>query len=219
MIKLLLCGVDYMNRALLVCCIGILVPRSTITAQDARSDRFGLGPVIVAGWFGTNDGLFVGGEGFVRLARGSFWSVRLDGAFLTSSSGADKINAIQPNPNAGYDFRTIAKVGTLVATAIFGPASSNGLRPIYGVGGGGGATTRWGGGYYRPPGTNGAPGELATGAGPSFTLVEGGIGSEFRGLLNDRIELRAFRTFPTPPSDNQAIIGAVTWSLTIGVVW
>jgi hypothetical protein len=188
-------------------------------AQEMRSDRFGLGPAAIAGWLGTYDGVFVGGEGFVRIARGSFWNIRLDGAYLTSASTADKVDLVQPGPNQGYDTRTIGKVGTLVATAIFGPASSNGLRPIYGIVGGGGAATRWSGGSFRPPSTNGAPGEVGSGAGPSFTLVEGGIGSEFRGIFNDRIELRAFRTFPTPPSKNQAIIGAITASLTIGIVW
>lgn len=205
-------------------CIAMLAmlaafPSSPAAAQDVRPDRFGLGPAAITGWFGSYNGAFVGGEGFVRVARGSFWSVRLDGAYFVGVPTADKVNLVQPVGNQGYDTRTIGKVGTLVATSMFGPSSPNGLRPIYGLVGFGGAATRWSGGYYQPPLNSGGQGEVAVGAGPSFALVEGGIGSEFRGLLNDRIELRAFRTLPTPPTGNQAILGAIGASLTIGVVW
>ena len=183
-------------------------------AQNARSDRFGLGPAAIGGPFGSYSGLFVGGEGFVRLARGSFWSVRLDGAFFAAALGDDKINAIQ---RTGYfDDRKIGKIGTLTAIATLGPSSSNGLRPAYGLVGFGGAATRWGGGYLQNPGGQNADG---VGTGPSFALMEVGFGSEFRALLNDRIELRAFRTSPTPPTGNRAPLGSIGTSLTIGLVW
>ena len=205
-------------------CIAMLAmlaafPCTPAAAQDVRSDRFGLGPAAIAGWFGSYNGAFVGGEGFVRVARGSFWSVRLDGAYVVGVFTADKVNLVQPVGSQGYDTRTIGKVGTLVATAMLGPSSSNGLRPIYGLVGFGGAATRWDGGYYQPPSNSGRQPEAGIGAGPSFAVVEGGIGSEFRGLLNDRIELRAIRTLPTPPTGNRAILGAIGASLTIGVVW
>jgi hypothetical protein len=187
---------------------------TSAAAQDARSDRFGLGPAAIGGWFGSYSGVFVGGEGFVRLARGSFWSVRLDGAYFTAALQDDKINLIQ---RTGYfDDRRIGKVGTLTATAMLGPSSSNGLRPFYGLVGFGGAATRWGGGYLQNPG---GQNEDGVGTGPSFALLELGVGSEFRALLNDRIELRAFRTSPTPPAGNRAALGAFGTSLTIGVVW
>ena len=68
-----------MKRALLVCCIGVLVPLSTIAAQ---SDRFGLGVSGIAGSFSGYDAVLPGVEGFIRVARGTFWSARLDGAYF-----------------------------------------------------------------------------------------------------------------------------------------
>ena len=188
-------------------------------AQDVRPDRFGLGPAAIAGWFGSYNGAFVGGEGFVRIARGSFWRVRLDGAYVVAVPTEEHVNLVQPDETAGYDTRTLGQIGTLMATATLGPASSNGLRFIYGLLGFGGAATRWDGGIYQPAVNSGGQPEAGIGAGPSFTIVEAGIGSEFHALLNDRIELRAFRTLPTPPSGNRSILGAIGASLTIGVVW
>jgi hypothetical protein len=180
-------------------------------AQDVHSDRFGIGPAIVAGWFGNYSGAYAGGEGFVRIARGPFWSARVDGSYLVGLSSADKINLVQGG-NQSYDSRTLGKVGILMAAAVIGPTASNGLRPIYGLVGFGGAATRWG---ENP----GGPLPAGAGAGPSFAVAEGGVGSEFHALGNERIELRIFRTAPSPPTGNQAILGAIGASFTIGVVW
>jgi hypothetical protein len=82
-------------------------------AQDVRQDRFGLGPAAIAGWFGGYNGGFVGGEGFVRVARGSFWSLRLDGAYVVGVPTADKVNLVQPDGSQSYDSRTLGTIGTL----------------------------------------------------------------------------------------------------------
>lgn len=185
---------------------------SRAAAQDVHSDRFGLGPAVIGGWFGIYDGAFVGGEGFVRLARGSFWSVRLDGSYTVGIMTADKVNLVQPIGNQSYDYRTLRKVGTLIAAAMLGPSSSNGLRPVYGLVGFGGAATRW---AENPSGAS----ANGLGAGPSFALGEVGVGSEFHALGNERVELRAFRTSPTPPTGTRSILGAIGLSFTIGVVW
>jgi len=50
-------------------------------AQDAHPDRFGLGISGIDGSFGGYDAVMPGVEGFVRVARGSLWSARVDGAY------------------------------------------------------------------------------------------------------------------------------------------
>jgi len=108
----------------------------------------------------------------------------------------------------------------LTATLALGPSASSGLRPFYGLLGVGGAVTRWGGGGYVPPQTGTSSAVLdVSGWGPSFALVEAGVGSEFRALGGNRIELRMHRLSGHPPSGAYAPLGAVVVSLTMGVVW
>jgi hypothetical protein len=194
--------------ALIIAFAGLASSRAA--AQDGHSDRFGLGPVIIAGWFGSYSGAFAGGEGFVRIARDSFWSVRLDGSYLVSLATADKVNVVQGG-GQNVDPGALGRVGILMASVMLGPSPPNGLRPIYGLVGVGGAATRYGELAHISAGQSEA--------GPSFTILELGLGSEFRALGNNRIELRAFRTAPSPPSGNPSVLGAIGTSLTIGVVW
>ncbi len=191
-----------------------------IRAQDAHPDRFGLGVSGIAGSFGGYDAVFPGAEGFIRVARGSFWSARVDGAYY-GGQGQGANNCPVSGANSGCDDgRYIGGLGTLIATLTLGPTAGSGLRPFYGLLGGGGVATRWGGGSCSPPANScGSAVSIASGAGPSLSLIEAGVGSEFRALGGNRIELRIHRVSPSSPLGNSAPLAAVGASLTIGVVW
>ena len=191
-----------------------------ICAQDAHPDRFGLGVSGIAGSFGGYDAVFLGAEGFVRVARGSFWSARVDGAYY-GGHGQGANNCPVSGANSGCDDgRYIGGLGTLIATLTLGPTAGSGLRPFYGLLGIGGVATRWGGGSCSPPANScGSAVSIASGAGPSLSLIEAGVGSEFRALGGNRIELRIHRVSPSSPLGNSAPLAAVGASLTIGVVW
>ena len=191
-----------------------------IGAQDAHPDRFGLGVAGITGSFGGYDAVFPGAEGFIRVARGSFWSARVDGAYY-GGQGQGANNCPVSGANSGCDDgRYIGGLGTLIATLTLGPTAGSGLRPFYGLLGGGGVATRWGGGSCSPPANScGSAVSIASGAGPSLSLIEAGVGSEFRALGGNRIELRIHRVSPSSPLGNSAPLAAVGASLTIGVVW
>jgi hypothetical protein len=186
-----------------------------IGAQDAHPDRFGLGVAGITGSFGGYDAVFPGVEGFVRVARGSFWSARVDGAYYGGRGLGAKVCLVSGG-NGGCDARYIGGLGTLIATFTLGPTASSALRPFYGLLGVGGVATRWGGGY-GPSGASAV--SIASGAGPSLSLIEAGVGSEFRAFGGNRIELRIHRVSPSSPLGNSAPLAAVGASLTIGVVW
>jgi hypothetical protein len=78
--------------------------------------------------------------------------------------------------------------------------------------------TRWGGGGCSANVSRCGPGEAA-GFGPALALIEAGVGSEFRALGSNRIELRihnASRSLLIGSSGERHAVGA---SLAIGVVW
>jgi hypothetical protein len=190
---------------------------SPIVAQDAHPDRFGLGVSGIAGSFGGYDAVFPGVEGFVRVVRNSFWSARLDGAYY-GGHGLGDIVCVTSGGNGGCDTRFISGLGTLLATVTLGPTASSGLRPYYGLLGVGSVATRWGGGSCSLDVAN-CGGGIAAGFGPVLALIEAGVGSEFRALGANRIELRvhsASRSLLIGSAGEHRAVGA---SLTIGVVW
>src|ERR1035437_3635834 len=191
-----------------------------IRAQDAHPARFGLGVSGITGSFGGYDAVLPGAEGFVRIARGSFWSARVDGAYYGGHGLGDKVCLVSGQNNGCGDTRFIGGLGTLLATLALGPTASSGLRPFYGLLGVGGVATRWGGGSCSPPARS-CPSAVssASGAGPSLALIEAGVGSEFRALGGNRIELRIHRVSPSLTTGNNSELSAVGASLTIGVVW
>lgn len=191
-----------------------------IGAQDAHPDRFGLGVSGIGSSFGGYDAVFPGAEGFVRVARGSFWSARVDGAYYGGHGLGAKGCLVSVQNSGCDDSRYIGGLGTLIATFTLGPTASSGLRPLYGLLGVGGVATRWGGGSCSPSANScGSAVSIASGAGPSLSLIEAGVGSEFRALGGNRIELRIHRVSPSSPLGNSAPLAAVGASLTIGVVW
>jgi hypothetical protein len=181
-------------------------------AQDVHSDRFGLGISGISGSFGGYDAVLLGAEGFVRIARGSFWSARVNGAYYGGTGQGDKVCLVSGGNCGGADSRFIRSLSTLIATLSLGPTASNGLRPFYGLLGLGGVVIGSGG----PSCSSFAPQ-----CGPSefLALDEVGVGSEFRALGGNRIELRvhsASRSLLFLSSGEHSAAGA---SLTIGVVW
>jgi hypothetical protein len=202
-----------MKRALSVLLIGVLAIPRVSNSQDvaaAHPDRFGLGVSGITGSFGGYDAVFPGVEGFVRVARGSFWSARVDGAYFGGTPQGQKVCTLLPGQSC--DTRFIRDLSTLGATLSLGPTASNGLRPFYGLLGVGGVVVGSGG-----PGCS----SFAPQCGPSefLALDEVGVGSEFRLLGGNRIELRvhsASRSLLFLSSGEHSAAGA---SLTIGVVW
>ena len=191
-----------------------------VSAQDVASNRFGLGVSGIEGWFGGYSAVLPGAEGFVRVARGSFWSARVDGAYYGGHGQGDKVCLVSGGNSGCGDTRYIGGLGTLIAAFMLGPTASSGLRPFYGLLGVGGVATRWGGGSCSPSANScGSAASIASGAGPSLSLIEAGVGSEFRALGGNRIELRIHRVSPSSPLGNSAPLAAVGASLTIGVVW
>jgi hypothetical protein len=214
-----------MNPLLSIRRLGIItaltVPATVrVNAQELSPNRLGLGVTGIAGSFGTYSSGFIGAEGFVRVARGSFWSARVDGAYLGAVRQTDHVCPLSPS-SQGCDLRFLGQLGMLNATLALGPSAPSGLRPFYGLLGVGGAVTRWGGGGYVPPHNAGTSSEVidVTGWGPSFALFEAGIGSEFRALGGNRIEFRMHRVSGPTPTGRDAPLGSVVLSLTIGVVW
>ncbi len=70
----------------------VALATTSLGAQDAPLPRFGLGLSGYAGWITSNASNFIGAEGFVRVASGTFWSARIDGAYfgaLAASAGAE----------------------------------------------------------------------------------------------------------------------------------
>ena len=191
-----------------------------IGAQGAHPDRFGLGVSGIEGGFGGYSAVLPGVEGFVRVARGSFWSARMDGAYFGGHTQRHIVCSASGGNGGCDDGRYIDGLGTLIATLTLGPTAGSGLRPFYGLLGGGGVATRWGGGSCSPPARS-CPSAVssAAGAGPSLSLIEAGVGSEFRALGGNRIELRIHRVSPSLTTGNNSELSAVGASLTIGVVW
>jgi hypothetical protein len=196
------------------------LPIVRVAAQDSHPDRFGFGVAGIEGWFGGSSVVFPGAEGFVRIARGSFWNVRVDGALYAGRPAVDKVCAGMGNGGCVDDTRYLGELGTLIATLALGPTATNGLRPIYALLGIGGVASRWGGGSCSPPASAcPSPVSDASGAGPSLTIIEGGLGSEFHALGGNRIEVRVHRISPPQPTGTGSATGAVGASLTIGIVW
>jgi hypothetical protein len=76
--------------------IGVLATPRVSQSQDvvaAQADRFGLGVSGISGSFGGYDAVFPGAEGFVRIARGAFWSVRVDAAYYGGHKLGDIVRA------------------------------------------------------------------------------------------------------------------------------
>ena len=181
-------------------------------AQDAHPDRFGLGVSGIAGSFGGYDAVFPGLEGFVRVARGSFWSARVDGAYYAGQKLGDKVCLVSGGNGGCGDTRFIRNLSTLIATLSLGPTASNGLRPFYGLLGLGGVVIGSGGPICSSFSPQCGPSEF-------LALDEVGVGSEFRALGGNRIELRvhsASRSLLIGSSGEHPATGV---SLTIGVVW
>lgn len=212
-----------MNPLLSIRCFAIALTAFTAFAsaslhsQEITPDRFGIGVSGIAGWFGGYSAVMPGLEGFVRVARSSFWSARVDGAFYARTSQDDIVCAGQGTGGCG-DSRFIGKIGTLVATVTFGPTASIGLRPLYGLVGTGGLVTSWGGGSCSMDVTH-CGGGVASGLGPVLALIEAGIGTEFRALGGNRIEFRIHRASRSLSLGSPDRLAAVGSSLTIGVVW
>lgn len=202
-----------MNRALSVLVVVLLISPRAGRSQAANADRFGVGVSGIAGSFGGYHAAFPGAEGFIRVAHGSVWSARVDGAYFGSTPQQEKVCSLLPNQNC--DTRFIGSVSTLVAAVAIGPTASSGLRPYYGLFGVGGAATRWGGGSCSQDVTH-CGGGVAAGVGPVLALVEAGVGSEFRALGGNRIELRVHSASRSLLAGSSAAAGA---SLAIGVIW
>ena len=202
-----------MKRALSVLLIGVLVLPRVSRSQDvvaAHPDRFGLGVSGIAGSFSGYDAALPGVEGFIRVARGTFWSARLDGAYFGGFPQGQKVCTLLPNQSC--DARFIRSLSTLGATLSLGPTASNGLRPVYGLLGVAGVVVGSGGPVCSSFSPQCGPSEF-------LALDEVGVGSEFRLLGGNRIELRvhsASRSILFLSSGEHPAAGA---SLTIGVVW
>lgn len=193
--------------------IGVLALPRVSKSQDvvAAHDRFGLGVSGITGSFGGYPASLPGVEGFIRVARGAFWSARVDGAFYGGHKLGDIVCAGQGNGGCG-DERFISNLGTLGATLSLGPTASNGQRPFYGLLGLGGIVIGSGG----PPCSSFSP---QCGRSEFLALDEVGIGSEFRVIGRNRVELRvhsASRSLLFLSSGEHSAAGA---SLTVGVVW
>ena len=193
-----------------------------VEAQDASPVRFGLGVTGLAGWISANSSVFMGGEGFVRIAGGSYWSARVDGAYYGALTPPENIGCVTPFPAPACDTRHLGKLGTAMATLVVGSRESNSLRHVYGLFGAGIALTRWGGGVFLPASNSGASMQQGVGAGPTLAVFQAGLGSEFRALGGNRIELRIVGVKPSTPafatgraSDNSGR----SVSLTLGRVW
>lgn len=209
--------IRHLNRFLAGVTLAVLTT-SRVVAQDSHPDRFGVGVSGIMGSFGGYDAVFPGIEGFVRVARGSIWSARVDGAYYGGHKLGDIVCTVNGGNGSCGDTRFISNLGTLVATFVIGPTASHGLRPYYGLLGAGGVAARWGGGTCSMDVTHCGQG-VASGLGPTLALIEAGVGSEFRALGNNRIELRfhdASRSLLIGSSGEHHAAGA---SLTIGVVW
>jgi hypothetical protein len=204
-------GRTLMNRALSALAVIALVLPRVCTTQDANADRFGIGVSGIEGSFGGYRAAFPGVEGFFRVAHGSFWSVRVDGAYFGGTPQQVKVCTVSPD-DCG-DTRVIGRLGTLMGTVALGPTASSGLRPHYGLLGVGGAATRWGGGGCSQDVANCGAG---VGFGPALALVEAGVGSEFHALGGNRIELRVHKASRSLLPGGPTSTGA---SLTMGVVW
>ena len=195
---------------------------SRVDAQDASPNRFGLGVSGLTGWISTNASVFMGAEGFVRIAGGSYWSARVDGAYFGALTPPDNPGCVLPSPAPACDTRHLGQLGTLMATFVVGSRESDALRHFYGLVGAGVAVTRWGGGQYIPQSNSGAPIEQGVGAGPTLTVFQAGLGSEFRALGGNRIELRIVGVRPSTPAFGTGRFGdnsGRSVSLTLGRVW
>jgi hypothetical protein len=198
-------------RALAVSLLGSLATGG-VSAQDVSPPRFGLGVTGLGGWLSANPAFFVGFEGFVRVAGGSFWSARVDGGLFPFAK-LDTYGCIIPDPAPACDTRQLGKLGMLTASLVVGPRTAKALRPVYAVLGVGIAATRWASGAFRPPSNSGAPVEPGVGAGPTTPVFNAGIGFEFPLAGRNRIELRLHRF--TQPGIN----GGRGASFAIGREW
>jgi hypothetical protein len=206
-----------MTRATLfsVAALGAALAVGTLGAQSAPPTRFGLGATILVAGLTNSEGMtFVGAEGFLRLSDGSFVRTRLDGAIYGAAGPSEPGCAILERP---CDTRRLSRVGTLMATVLVGPRLSTGLRPIYFLLGVGAAATTWGGGSYLENGVE----KRGVGFGPTVAIAQAGLGSEFRLLGADRIELR-MHISTRPPNPSFAPNGPNDGgglSLALGHVW
>jgi hypothetical protein len=195
--------------------IGVLALPRVSKSQDvvaAHPDRFGLGVSGITGSFGGYDAALPGVEGFIRVARGTFWSARVDGAYYGGHGQAANACPVSGGTGGCGDARYVDGIGTLSATLLLGPTASNGVRPFYGLLGVGGALIGSGGPVCSSFSPQCGPSEF-------LALDEVGVGSEFRLLGHNRIELRvhsASRSLLFLSSGEHSAAGA---SLTIGVVW
>ena len=204
-----------MKRALSVLLIGVLAMPRVSKSQDvaaAHPDRFGLGVSGITGSFDGFDVAFPGLEGFIRVARSTFWSARVDGAYYGGHGSAANACPVAGTGGCGEP-QFIKSLSTLIATLSLGPTASNGRHPFYGLLGVGGVVVGSGG-----PSCSSS---FAPQCGPSefLALDEIGVGSEFRLLGGNRIELRvhsASRSLLFLSSGEHPAVGA---SLSIGVIW
>jgi hypothetical protein len=212
------------SKSFVVCMALAALAPGHLGAQNASPNRFGLGVSWFGGWISANASNFVGAEGYARIAGGPFWSARVDGAYMN----ALKSSVVIICPSAlsiaepACDTRTLGKLGALVATLVVGPRESRGLRHFYALGGMGVAATRWGGGIHIPALSAGVSVEAGAGAGPTVVIFQAGIGSEFRALGGNRIELRLDRVTPSTPADASGRLGNNSGraaSVTFGWLW
>jgi hypothetical protein len=202
-----------MNRPLSVLVVSALILPRVGRSQDTNADRFGIGVSGIEGSFGGYRAAFPGVEGFFRVAHGSFWSVRVDGAYFGGTPQQVKVCTL-PRNDCG-DTQVIGSLGTLMGTVALGPTASSGVRPYYGLLGVGGAATRWGGGSCSLDVAN-CGGDVGAGFGPVLALLEAGVGSEFHALGGNRIELRVHKASRSLLPGGPTSTGA---SLTMGLVW
>jgi hypothetical protein len=193
--------------------LAVALAASSLGAQDAPLPRFGLGVSGYAGWITSNASNLVGAEGFVRVASGRFWNARIDAAYFGSVTPPENIVCVS---GPCTDVRNVGHLGTAIATFVAGPRNSSSLRHIYALIGAGVAVTRWGASSSNLD-------EQSTGrAGPTVAIYQAGIGSEFRALGANRVELRIDFVRPSEPAFGQGRLGDNTGrgaSLTIGRVW
>ncbi len=206
--------------------LGVIMLAATLAAgrvgaQDATQDRYGLGISGFGGYITANASVFMGVEGFVRVLEGTYWSARIDGAYYRALTPPENIGCVTPSPAPACDTRQLGSLGTLIATFTAGSSDANGLRHIYLLAGAGVAVTFWGSGEDIPASNSGLPIQQGTGAGPTVAIVQAGIGSEFRLLGGNRIELRIDKVSPAPTVQSGPL-GSNTgrsFSVTIGRVW
>jgi hypothetical protein len=197
--------------------LGAALAATSLAAQDAPVPRFGLGLSGYAGWITANPSNMVGAEGFARVASGRLWDARIDAAYFGSVTPPPNIGCVTSFPAPPcLDARNVGQLGTAIASLVVGPRNSNSLRGFYGLVGAGVAFTRWGS-------SSSDLAQQSTGhAGPTVAIYQAGVGSEFRALGANRVELRIDFVRPAAPALGQGSLGDNSGrgaSLTIGRIW